>query len=408
MIFRTVAAVAALAVGAFAQTHTDCNPLDKTDCPVDPAIGMSNWTWTPSKGALNNKLWNNTGYVGVSTSDSSLNFTMAQTGQAPTIQTMGYFFYGTVSVIAKIAAGQGIISAITCLSDDLDEIDFEFKGGITNAVFSNFYGKYNNTGPQGGMTGGGGETLNVTFDPTADFHNYTIVWTKDTLQWMVDGNIMRTLKSSDPVANNGTRSLFPQTPMRLMVGNWAGGDSPSQGTVDWAGGKTDWSKAPFTMQVKSVYVSDDQNGSPTAQTYTYGDESGLASSIKIAGTGQSVFAQAAAAQASSGSSSGSSADNSSPSDEPSLADKTKNAYNGLSSGAKIGIAAGAIGLVVILILTLAVCCIKQRRAGRKEREIADAEFQKQEAELMAYRQATRGQQQFKMPAFGNQNYKQYM
>jgi len=44
---------------------------------------------------------------------------------------------------------------------------------------------------------------------------------------------------------------------------------------------------------------------------------------------------------------------------------------------------GAVALALIGLSTL--CCIRQRRAGRQERAMADASFEKDTAEMMAYR-----------------------
>jgi hypothetical protein len=66
--------------------------------------------------------------------------------------------------------------------------------------------------------------------------------------------------------------------MTLRLGNWAGGDKTQpQGTIDWAGGPTDYSKGPFTMSVKSVRVEDYSSG----KEYTYTDKSGSWESIKV-------------------------------------------------------------------------------------------------------------------------------
>lgn len=60
-------------------------------------------------------------------------------------------------------------------------------------------------------------------------------------------------------------------------------------------------------------------------------------------------------------------------------------WNALPKAAQIAIVAGAIGLGVVLLALLTFCCIKQRRAGRREKALADAEFDKGAAELMEYR-----------------------
>jgi hypothetical protein len=87
---------------------------------------------------------------------------------------------------------------------------------------------------------------------------------------------VRTLNFND--AAGGTR--FPQTPMRVRLGIWAGGDPTlPPGTVQWAGGPTDYSQAPFTMSIQSVTVV---NYSPGA-SYMYKDNSGTYQSIGISG-----------------------------------------------------------------------------------------------------------------------------
>lgn len=100
----------------------------------------------------------------------------------------------------------------------------------------------------------------------------------------MDGAVVRTINYAD--ANGG--SNFPQTPMRLKLGNWAGGAAGQPaGTVEWAGGATDFSQAPFTMYVKSISV---QNHNPAAE-YQWTDKTGSFKSIKvIAGDGTSATA----------------------------------------------------------------------------------------------------------------------
>lgn len=65
------------------------------------------------------------------------------------------------------------------------------------------------------------------------------------------------------------------------MGIWSGGD-PSKdaaGVIEWAGGETDFSKAPFSMFVSEVYVMDYSTG---AEYYSYGDNTGDWQSIKVA------------------------------------------------------------------------------------------------------------------------------
>lgn len=72
--------------------------------------------------------------------------------------------------------------------------------------------------------------------------------------------------------------------MKLKLGSWAaGGEGVPEGTVEWAGGKTDFTQGPFDMYVKEVSIT---NYNP-ADSYEYGDKSGSWQSIKINKDGSS-------------------------------------------------------------------------------------------------------------------------
>lgn len=51
-------------------------------------------------------------------------FTVAKQGDAPTIDTDFYFFFGKAEVVMKAAPGTGVVSSIVLESDDLDEVDW--------------------------------------------------------------------------------------------------------------------------------------------------------------------------------------------------------------------------------------------------------------------------------------------
>jgi beta-glucanase (GH16 family) len=113
-------------------------------------------------------------------------------------------------------------------------------------------------------------------DPQNQWHTYAVNWTSAAITWMVDGVAVRTLNYND--AKGGTR--FPQTPMRLRLGIWAGGDPTlPQGTITWAGGPTDFTKGPYTMSIDSTKVT---NYSP-ASKYHYKDNSGSWQSVEVIG-----------------------------------------------------------------------------------------------------------------------------
>ena len=342
-----------LLIPAAAQTWTFCNPLNVTDCPPDPALGASNASFTlNSTTSFESSLWNTT--AGALTYNSSgAAFTIAQKGDAPTIQSKFYIFFGEVEVWLKAAPGQGVVSSVVLQSDDLDEIDQEFVGNNDTHAENNYYGKGNTTDayerakwyplPDGGS-------------PTEGYHNYTIRWTNKSLEWYIDGSIVRTLAYAD--ANGGVS--YPQTPMNVRIGIWAGGDKDNSNyTVQWAGGKIDYSKGPYTMVVQSVRITDFSTGSE----YKYGDTSGTWQSIQTV-PGNSTALKILLA--------------------PPPKSLTQR-FNGLSHGAKIGIFSAIAAAVALSVGMWVFCCFKQRRAGKAERRVADAMFEKDTAELMAYR-----------------------
>jgi hypothetical protein len=68
--------------------------------------------------------------------------------------------------------------------------------------------------------------------------------------------------------------------MQVKFGAWSGGDSANApGTIEWSRGPTDYSKGPYTMQVRSLMVQDYSTGTQ----YVYGDQTGTSKSIKAVG-----------------------------------------------------------------------------------------------------------------------------
>ena len=201
-----------------------------------------------------------------------------------------YIFFGRVDVTMKAAPGQGIVSSVVLESDDLDEIDWEWLGGDTTQVQTNFFGKGNTTTyDRGGFSS--------VSSPQDTFHTYTIDWNEERIEWIIDGSTVRTVTYDDPVALGGKN--YPQTPMRVKLGSWCGGCAKAEATVEWAGGKTTFDNAPYIMYVKSVEIT---NNNP-AKAYKYGDKSGSYESIKLLDTDNSNLSGASSSASSSGSAS---------------------------------------------------------------------------------------------------------
>ncbi|PNS21760.1 Acyl-protein thioesterase 1 [Sphaceloma murrayae] len=347
--FAAAAAFLALFPSVYAQTFTDCDPLLK-ECPPNDALGtFASFNWTKEAG--DPKVWNTTAGKIDFTPDGASFAIARKTDVGPTIKSNFHIFWGRTSVVMKAAGGKGVVSSIVMESSDRDEIDWEWVGGNTTHCQSNFFGKADTSSYNRDQWHDVGNTL--------DEHNYTIVWTQEKTDFYIDDKIVRTLAFDDPKAKNTTTGdRYPQTPMVLKIGNWIPMENAT-GTVEWAGGLPDWSQAPYVQLVKSVEVHDFTSGSQ----YTYSDRSGSWQSIKVT------------------------AGNSTIADYLSQPRGVSGKFNALSQGVKIGIIIAAISVAAILALLLAFCCIKNRRAGRKEKALADAEWERSVNELQQYKRA---------------------
>jgi beta-glucanase (GH16 family) len=263
MLFLALAA--ALLPAAFAQTWTSCNPLNSTDCPTNPALGgNSTFQWNDTTADSN--VWNTTN-GNIKWTQAGGEFIINGKGDSPTIQSKFYIFFGVLSVIMRAAPGKGVISSMVLQSEDLDEVDWEFIGGNHSVVQTNYFGKGNTTAYDRAI-------YHPVDDPQNQFHNYTVHWTKEAIDWWIDDKKIRTLKYEEALGGQN----FPQTPMNVRLGIWSGGDeSNSNGTIEWAGGLTEFKDAPFTMTVQQVYVQDFTSG----KEYEYGDKTGSWQSIKV-------------------------------------------------------------------------------------------------------------------------------
>lgn len=103
--------------------------MEKT-CPADPGTTSTEISYDFTKSSDLAK-WNTTAGT-VTASEEGAKFTISQEGDAPTIETEYYIFFGEVSITMKGASGTGIVSSAILESDDLDEIDWVSNSGTFN------------------------------------------------------------------------------------------------------------------------------------------------------------------------------------------------------------------------------------------------------------------------------------
>ena len=217
------------------------------ECPDDPALGKEvdvDFTKGPSD------LFKEFDGTKIDYDENGAIFTINKETDAPTIGSTKYIFFGRVDVTVQASFGQGVVTSFVLQSDNLDEIDWEWLGGDTAQVQTNYFGKGDTTTYDRGA-------YHDVANPQTSTHTYSIDWTKDHIQWIIDGVTVRELKYAE--AQGGSR--FPQTPMQLRLGTWVAGrkDAP-KGTVEWAGGYTDFSQAPFLAYYKDIKITDYSKG----------------------------------------------------------------------------------------------------------------------------------------------------
>ncbi|KAF2133167.1 glycoside hydrolase family 16 protein [Dothidotthia symphoricarpi CBS 119687] len=260
-----------------AQTTTSCNPTEKT-CSADIGLSVSSYTHDFTADGADDLAWNVTS-GSVTYSSKGAAFTVSKSGDSPTIRSNWYIFFGRVSFVMKAASGTGIVSSAILQSDDLDEVDWEWIGGSADKAQTNYFGKGNTTTYDRAA-------WSATSDTQTTSHNYTIQWTQSATTWYIDGVATRTLNYADAVSGRN----YPQTPMDIRIGSWAGGDSSnSEGTIEWAGGATDYTQGPFTMYLEKIEV---ENYNPGA-SYTYSDTTGSYDSITVGKASSSSVASKA-------------------------------------------------------------------------------------------------------------------
>lgn len=239
-------------------------PSHLADCSADTALGTSiDVDFT--QGSVNSFTASGSPTYG----SDGVTFTITESGDAPQLNSVFYIMFGHVKFVMKAAPGAGIVSSLVLLSDDQDEIDMEWLGSDDTEVQTNYFGK--------------GETITYNrgqFDAAADnqagFITYDIDWTASRIEWSVAGTVVRTLAYADADAGQ-----YPQTPMQVKFGAWAGGDTSTnaEGTVEWARGPTNFSDGPFSMVVQSIAITDYSTGTE----YQYSNQSGDWQSIVAVG-----------------------------------------------------------------------------------------------------------------------------
>ena len=140
------------------------------------------------------------------------------------------FTYGRVEVRAKLPSSIGTWPAIWMLGADYQtntwpacgEIDImEQKGQDKNTVLATVH-------HPGVSPGAGDSASTVLTTSTTEFHNYTVEWTPDTIEFLVDDNVYHTVANSPDLPFESDFFLI----LNIAMGGSLGGDVDPNFTED--------------------------------------------------------------------------------------------------------------------------------------------------------------------------------
>lgn len=167
-------------------------------------------------------------------------------------ESRGSYMFGHFSMRMKLVGGDsaGVVTAfyLSSQTSEHDEIDFEFLGNRTgqpHILQTNVF-----TGGKGNRE----QRIYLWFDPTKDFHSYSVLWNMDQLVFFVDDVPIRVFKNSKDL---GIKYPFNQ-PMKIYSSLWNADDWATRGGLE----KTDWSKAPFVASYTSFHIDGCQASTP--------------------------------------------------------------------------------------------------------------------------------------------------
>ncbi|KAG5573894.1 hypothetical protein H5410_063660 [Solanum commersonii] len=159
-------------------------------------------------------------------------------------QSKKEYLFGRIDMQLKLVTGNsaGTVTSyyLSSKGPTHDEIDFEFLGNVSGEP----YILHTNVFSQG--KGDKEQQFYLWFDPTKNFHTYSIIWKPQHIIFLVDNTPIRVFKNAESLG-----VPFPKNqPMKIYSSLWNADDWATRGGLV----KTDWSKAPFTAYYRNFHA----------------------------------------------------------------------------------------------------------------------------------------------------------
>lgn len=200
------------------------------------------------------------GMTQIDSNTGDIQLIMPKRSTGSLIATTRSFLYGKISVTMRTARSGGVITALVLMSAVGDELDFEFVGSELNHVQTNHY-------YQGELDFTKMKKHHIDQDTWGNYHTYEVSWSEEKVEWVVDGQVIRSLYKKDTWDSKLNLYKYPESPMRLEIAIWPGGSEKNEiGTIQWAGGLVDWENSPdmlekgyFAVNIRDIQIAPSAN-----------------------------------------------------------------------------------------------------------------------------------------------------
>ncbi|WCJ38039.1 Xyloglucan endotransglucosylase/hydrolase [Euphorbia peplus] len=180
----------------------------------------------------------------VSLDQREIRLSMDNTSGAGFESRLGYgsgYFHMKIKIPKKDSAGVVTAFYLSSKGDNHDELDFEFLGNAEGKPFALQTNVYVNG------VGNREQKMSLWFDPSAGFHDYSILWNQHQIVFYVDEIPIRVFKNNTKLGV-GYPALRP---MQIEASLWDGSSWATEGGKR----KVDWRRAPFRAYFRGFDIN---------------------------------------------------------------------------------------------------------------------------------------------------------